>query len=350
MKRIILIACASKKLSHKAKAKDLYISPLFKYNLKYAKTLNPDKIFILSAKHGLLDLEEEIQPYDKTLKNMHLDERRKWSEKVIKQLQKIADLDNDKIIFLAGEKYREFLIPEIKNYEVPLKNMGIGKQLGFLKQNTQKQGCEKLHNLFNGMERFNFPFDENEIPLNGIYILFEEGERKGDFDRIVRVGTHTGDNQLRSRLKQHFVNENKDRSIFRKNIGRAILNKKEDPYLKIWEIDFTTRDARERFGNLINWEKQKQVERKISEFIQDNFSFVLIPMDDKNKRLNIESKIISTVSRCNNCSASSEWLGLFSPKDKIKKSGLWLVNELYKETLSDEEIEEIKKTIESDKK
>ena len=42
-------------------------------------------------------------------------------------------------------------------------------------------------------------------------------------DRIVRIGTHTGENQLRSRLMQHFVKENKNRSIFRKNIGRCFF-------------------------------------------------------------------------------------------------------------------------------
>ena len=50
--KIVLISCASKKLNHKAKAGDLYISQLFKSGLRYAKSLNPDKIFILSAKYG----------------------------------------------------------------------------------------------------------------------------------------------------------------------------------------------------------------------------------------------------------------------------------------------------------
>jgi hypothetical protein len=65
--------------------------------------------------------------------------------------------------------------------------------------------------------------------VNGIYVLFERGEECHDGGRIVRVGTHTGDGQLRSRMLQHFVNENKDRSIFRKNIGRALLNRDRDP-------------------------------------------------------------------------------------------------------------------------
>ena len=50
MAKVVLISCASKKLSHKTKAKDIYISPLFKMNLKFAKSFNPDKMFILSAK------------------------------------------------------------------------------------------------------------------------------------------------------------------------------------------------------------------------------------------------------------------------------------------------------------
>lgn len=69
--------------------------------------------------------------------------------------------------------------------------------------------CNKIHQLFNGMNRFHFPFDEKDIPENGIYILFEKGEKAHGVDRIVRIGTHTGKNQLSSRLFQHFINENK---------------------------------------------------------------------------------------------------------------------------------------------
>lgn len=36
MARIVLISCVSKKLDRRSKAEDLYISPLFKLNSKYA--------------------------------------------------------------------------------------------------------------------------------------------------------------------------------------------------------------------------------------------------------------------------------------------------------------------------
>ena len=85
--------------------------------------------------------------------------------------------------------------------------------------------CDKIHYALNSLKRYYFPITETEIYKNGIYVLFEKGETAHKVDRIVRIGTHTGNNQLPSRIKQHFVTENKDRSIFRKNIGRCILNK-----------------------------------------------------------------------------------------------------------------------------
>jgi hypothetical protein len=202
--------------------------------------------------------------------------------------------------------------------------------------------CAELHRLFSNLKRFEFPFDEYDIPKNGIYILFECGEKAHQCDRIVRVGTHTGRNQLRSRLKQHFINENKDRSIFRKNVGRAILNRENDPFLKQWDWDLTTREAKDNFGDLVNWEKQKEVEKQVSVYIQENLSFAVFEVIEKDKRLNLESKMISTLSWCGECGPSDKWLGLHSPKNKIRESGLWLVNELYKEPLNPAEFEELR--------
>ena len=134
MAKIVLISCARKKLNNKAKAKDLYISALFKFNLRYARSLNPDKTFILSAKYGLLALNREVEFYNKTLNNMSSNEVKEWASQVLQQLRKESDLNTDEIIFLAGEKYRKYLIPSIKNYKIPLQGLGIGKQLKYLKE------------------------------------------------------------------------------------------------------------------------------------------------------------------------------------------------------------------------
>lgn len=205
--------------------------------------------------------------------------------------------------------------------------------------------CSEIHEIFNELKEYSFPFNEKEIPKNGIYILFEKGEKFNDLKRIVRIGTHTGDNQLQSRLKQHFVKENKDRSIFRKNIGRALLNRENDSFLNQWELDLTTRANKEKYSEQIDFEKQKSIEKRVSEYIHNYFSFVVFEVLEKEQRLRIESRIISTVSNCTNCKPSENWLGLSSPKQKIKDSGLWLVNELWKQSLTENELTELKQII-----
>lgn len=128
-KQIVLISCANQKLPARAKAKDLYISTLFKLSLAYAKKLQPDTIFILSAKHGLLPLEKEIEPYEKTLNTMRSAEVRAWADNVLTQLNNHCRIDETKFIFLAGAQYRRYLLPHIKHSQTPLQGLRIGEQL-----------------------------------------------------------------------------------------------------------------------------------------------------------------------------------------------------------------------------
>lgn len=134
MARIVLISCASKKLQIRAKAREIYVSPLFKLGLRYAQSLNPDSIYILSAKYGLLDLEREIEPYEQTLNKMKDEEVKRWAKNVLSELEKVANIRQDEFIFLAGEKYRKYIAPSLANSSVPMKGLGIGKQLKFLKE------------------------------------------------------------------------------------------------------------------------------------------------------------------------------------------------------------------------
>lgn len=207
----------------------------------------------------------------------------------------------------------------------------------------------ELHKIFNSRIRYSFPFKqrEKEIPRNGIYIIFEKGEHFENFDRIVRVGTHTGDNQLRSRLNQHFVKENKNRSIFRKNIGWCILTKNKSNYLPLWELDTTSRADKEKYLKQLDLDFEKKIEKTISDYIQNNLSFSVFQVDTKEKRLYWESKIISTLAKSEELKPSKNWLGNYSTKDKIKSVGLWQVNELFKSSLTEEEFEELKELIQT---
>jgi hypothetical protein len=134
VKKIVLISCVSQKRSYRSKAKELYISTLFKKNLAYARRLSPDNIFILSAKYGLLDLETEIDPYNLTLNTISAVQIRNWADKVLQQLCQVTNLNHDHFIFLAGMKYRKFLLPHLRSYEIPFEGLTIGRQLHALSE------------------------------------------------------------------------------------------------------------------------------------------------------------------------------------------------------------------------
>ena len=136
MVMVVLISCASKKLLRAAKAQDLYRSPLFRLQLKYAMSLKANSIFILSAKHGLVDLDTTLAPYDATLNTMKPREVEAWAGRVFEKLEKTADIKCDTFVMLAGERYRKYLVPRLANVQIPLRGLGIGKQLQFLKTHT----------------------------------------------------------------------------------------------------------------------------------------------------------------------------------------------------------------------
>ena len=95
-----MVSCVSKKNRGTHKAQDLYVSPLFRKAYEYAESLNPDKIFILSAKYHLLDPEAIVEDYNKTLNTFSSVERKEWTNVVLKQMSKVGiNLEQDEIIF-----------------------------------------------------------------------------------------------------------------------------------------------------------------------------------------------------------------------------------------------------------
>ena len=136
MKKIVLISCVKSKLPYKAKAKDLFISPLFQYKLEYARQIMPDEILVLSSKYGLLELDQVVEPYDVVLNGLSKAAKQDWAKNVLNQLAKKFDLEKDQFIFLASIQYRKYLIKKLPNHEVPFKGLRIGEQLGELKKNT----------------------------------------------------------------------------------------------------------------------------------------------------------------------------------------------------------------------
>lgn len=134
--KIYLIACVKKKKEIACVAKEMYTSPLFKGAYKYAQKMQADKIYILSAKYDLLCENDIIEPYNETLNTKRKQEVCEWSNRVLSKLSKVANIEKDTFIFLAGEKYRKYIIPKLNHYEIPLQGLSFGEQLAFYKENT----------------------------------------------------------------------------------------------------------------------------------------------------------------------------------------------------------------------
>jgi len=129
--RIALVSCAKKKRQERAPARDLYLSELFRRYRAYA-IANADRWYILSAKHGLLNPDQVIAPYDCTLNAMSAGDRRDWATRVRRQLRQCLP-PGAEVVVLAGSRYREgieaFLTANGFSVSVPFKGLGIGKQL-----------------------------------------------------------------------------------------------------------------------------------------------------------------------------------------------------------------------------
>lgn len=139
MVRVGLIGCTSSKLETPCRAVDMFsASVYFNLRLEYCKKNNIDKIFILSSKYGLLELDDVIEPYDCYLKTMSKEYRSEWDEKVLNQLKSKTDIINDEFVLLAGVPYVENLCKHLKHTYNPVEGLGIGRQLKYFKEHSKE--------------------------------------------------------------------------------------------------------------------------------------------------------------------------------------------------------------------
>jgi hypothetical protein len=136
---LCLVSCVGAKRTRPALAKDIYQSDWFVKARAYAESFG-SCWFILSAKYGLVGPDEVIEPYDMTLNTMGVAERRNWSRQVEQQMDERMP-NADRIVVLAGQRYREFLVEYLarraRTVDVPMAGLRIGEQLSWL---TRKAG------------------------------------------------------------------------------------------------------------------------------------------------------------------------------------------------------------------
>jgi hypothetical protein len=135
---VYLVSCVSQKQEQESAARDLYVSDWFCKARRYAES-SGCPWFILSAEYGLVPPARLVAPYERTLNKMEVADRRAWAERVARQLvEAVPDLSQ--VVFLAGERYREFLVQHLAGrgvaVSVPMEGLRIGEQLSWLGQHS----------------------------------------------------------------------------------------------------------------------------------------------------------------------------------------------------------------------
>src|SRR5688572_11984862 len=96
-----------------------------------------------------------------------------------------------------------------------------------------------VHQVLAALPARRFPVSRRDVPPDGIYLRYETGEtaqvEDQEMDRIVGVGTHTGDGRLPRRLGIHASGDRRG-SDLRLHLGGAILaqGNPADPRLRAW--------------------------------------------------------------------------------------------------------------------
>jgi cytoplasmic iron level regulating protein YaaA (DUF328/UPF0246 family) len=135
MADIALVACAKTKAKRPAPAAALYVSALYRKSLLAA--LDRTKaVYILSAKHGLVSLDDILEPYEMTLKTMPSTTRRAWGATVAEAIRSVAKR-RDQLLLFAGEDYaaplREPLQAQGYLLQYPLGTRSLGARLQHLR-------------------------------------------------------------------------------------------------------------------------------------------------------------------------------------------------------------------------
>ena len=138
MKTYVLLSCSAEKLPYSAPAEQLYQSANFKRRLAYARLLNPDSIFIISALHHVVSLDKVLEPYNVCLKDFSINEKRDWAKICWNQLDEVSDRKADNFIIFAGKDYYEELIKGLSNYSI-ITNYSVETVVNHIEQLTIPQ-------------------------------------------------------------------------------------------------------------------------------------------------------------------------------------------------------------------
>jgi hypothetical protein len=354
MARIALIACTKSKTAQAAPAALLYQSPLFRKSLLYALG-TADRIYILSAKHGVLPIDEVVEPYDLSIKDLAPPQKLAWTATVGEKLMKVL-VPSDKVQLLAGLEYTRPLLPVFHRIgcqiSFPLAGKSLGHRISWLGRmngegdlHTQfSQFYSSMRELYIGQTGGRLLAEctgKMDWPSRGVYFLFEPNERlptskfRPLTHRVVRVGTHGVSRGSKATLWNRISTHrgvtagagNHRSSIFRLHVRAAL--KRQLP--KMW--DAPNWGVGQMAGAEVQ-QSERPLELQVSQTLgQMKLLWLNVPDDPGpySDRSYLERNSIGLLSRVAilQDGQSSTWLGRWSKQIHISLSGLWNLDHLY---------------------
>ena len=176
--------------------------------------------------------------------------------------------------------------------------------------------CARLHELVRSLKKHRFDDDyASEIPECGIHVLFEEGEKGHQDQRIVWIGEAM---KLDEIIYSHTACAN-DGGLKDERYGSTF---QYNTYRALSESD------------------NKQQSQK---YIRENFTFSAFEIEEDRRKF--KAKMIATVAQCKDCKPSVNWLGRNSDKKKVREIGLWQEQHIDDELLNAEDFTNLSKLI-----
>lgn len=353
MADIALISCTKSKRGTPSPAALLYTSTLFNKSLLCAQTI-ARRTYILSAKHGLLNLDDKIDPYELSIKSLSKPERSQWASKVGGKLRQVVSA-KDTVHLLAGREYYKPLIQHFKDIgctvSYPLQGKSLGNRVSWLRKNNREDVLEQNYRAFyfalrelyigqGGGRKLSECDGRLAWPQRGLYLILEPEEllSKRSFkpllQRITRVGTHAVSNGSKAtlwhRLSTHRGTStgagNHRSSIFRLHVGAALIAKSPRKWeIPTWGVGQIAPSETQR--------KERRLEEEVSKIIGDMTVLWLDIQDEPSPRSDrafLERNTIGLLSRAYTTAGHRHetWLGNYSPNINIPLSGLWNLNHL----------------------
>jgi len=142
---IALVGCSGPKLDRPAPARQLYTTQLFRSTLALAETRH-DVVYVISAKHELVALDQVVDPYDLVMADVAKEWRVIWGLRVWDSILLRHQGVDRQVFIYAGKDYAQPIRRagfHRATFHEPLAKMQIGQRLQWLRDQIAASAQEK---------------------------------------------------------------------------------------------------------------------------------------------------------------------------------------------------------------